>query len=140
MNEQQASIPPASKNRNRIPLCVVYGLFAVAGAVIPWYFNIVWMRETGSLLTPAALVAGGFITPLTSSLTTDFFIGTTPVLVWMVLEARRLGMRHAWVYVLGTFAIAFAFACPLFLMMRESRLNGLSNRSSELARSEGWRP
>ena len=105
------------------PLAIFYGIFAAAGAVIPWYFNIVWMRETGSLLTPSALVAGGFVNPLTSSLTTDFFIGTTPVLVWMVIEARRLGMRHSWAYIVGTFAIAFAFTCPFFLMMRELKLN-----------------
>ena len=106
------------------PLAIFYGVFAAAGAVVPWYFNMVWMRESGSLLTPSALVAGGFVTPLTSSLTSDFFIGTTPVLVWMVVEARRLGMRHWWAYVVGTFAIAFAFTCPLFLMMRELKLNG----------------
>jgi hypothetical protein len=111
------------KHKTVTPLAIFYGTFAAAGAVTPWYFNIVWMRQTGSLLTPSALLAGGFITPLTSSLTTDFFIGTTPVLVWMVVEARRLGMRHSWAYVLGTFAIAFAFTCPLFLMMRELKLN-----------------
>lgn len=111
------------KHKKVTPLAVVFGIFAAAGAVVPWYFNIVWMCETGSLLTPSALVAGGFTNPLTSSLTSDFFIGTTPVLVWMVVEARRLGMRHWWVYVVGTFAIAFAFTCPLFLMMRELKLN-----------------
>ena len=31
-------------------------------------------------------------------------------------------MRHLWVYVLGTFLVAFAFACPLFLLVREVRL------------------
>jgi len=105
------------------PLAMFYGVFAAAGVVVPWYFNIVWMRGSGSHLTPSALVAGGFATPLTSSLTTDFFIGTIPVLVWMVVEARRLRMRHWWMYVVGTFLVAFAFTCPLFLMMREIRLN-----------------
>ena len=104
-------------------LTVFYGVFAAAGAVIPWYFNIVWMRQSGELLTPYALLAGGFVTPLTSSLTSDFFIGTIPVLVWMVVEARRLRMRHWWLYVVGTFLVAFAFTCPLFLMLREIKLN-----------------
>ena len=104
------------------PLMVFYGIFAVAGAVVPWYFNIRYMRETGEMLTPQAWVAGGFINPLTGSITSDFLIGTTPVLVWMVVEARRLGMRHWWFYVVTTFLVAFAFACPLFLLMREVRL------------------
>jgi Terpene cyclase DEP1 len=104
------------------PLMVFYGACAVAGAIVPWYFNIRHMRESGELLTPQAWVAGGFINPLTGSITSDFLIGTTPVLVWMVIESRRLGMRHAWFYVVTTFLVAFAFACPLFLLMRETRI------------------
>jgi hypothetical protein len=74
------------------------------------------------LLTPQAWVTGGFTNALTGSITSDFLIGTTPVLVWMVIEARRLEMRRAWFYVVTTFLVAFAFACPLFLLMRELRL------------------
>lgn len=87
------------------PLMVFYGAFAAAGAVVPWYFNIRYMVETGEFITPHGLIAGGFVTSLASSLTSDFLIGTTPVLVWMVVEARRLGMRHRWAYVAGTFLI-----------------------------------
>jgi hypothetical protein len=104
------------------PLMVFYGAFAVAGAIVPWYFNIRHMREAGELLTPQAWVTGGFINALTGSITSDFLIGTTLVLVWMVIEARRLEMRRAWFYVVTTFLVAFAFACPLFLLMRELRL------------------
>jgi hypothetical protein len=104
------------------PLMIFYGAFAAAGAVIPWYFNLRHMQESGELLTPQGWLAGGFINPLTGSITSDFLIGTIPVLVWMVIEARRLPMRHSWFYVLTTFLIAFAFSCPLFLLMREIRL------------------
>jgi Protein of unknown function DUF2834 len=103
------------------PLMAFYGAFAAVGAVVPWYFNIRYMRESGELLTPQAWIAGGFINSLTGSITTDFLIGTTPVLVWMVVEARRLGMRHWWFYVITAFLVAFAFACPLFLLIREAR-------------------
>lgn len=106
-------------------LQAVYLLFAVAGAIVPWYFNIRYVVDTGEMITPHGLIAGGFVTPLSSSLTSDFLIGTTPVLIWMVVEARRLGMRHWWVYVVLTFLIAFAFACPLFLFMRERRFQTL---------------
>lgn len=104
------------------PMMVFYGLFAAAGAVVPWYFNLRFMRESGEMLTPQRWVAEGFATTLMGSITSDFLIGTIPVLVWMVVEARRLGMRYIWVYVLGTFLLAFAFTCPLFLLMREVHL------------------
>lgn len=103
----------------------IYGMFAVAGAVVPWYFNVQHMRSTGELLTPQEWLAGGFVNSLSGSITTDFLIGAIPVLAWMVVEARRLGMRHRWVYVVGTIFVAFAFTCPLFLLMREVRLQEL---------------
>jgi Terpene cyclase DEP1 len=106
-------------------LMAFYGTFAIAGAIVPWYFNIRYMRESGELLTPQMWLAGGFVNSLTGSITTDFLIGTIPVLVWMIVEARRLGMRHLWFYVVTTFLIAFAFSCPLFLLMREVRLRAM---------------
>jgi hypothetical protein len=63
------------------PLQAFYGAFAAAGAIVPWYFNIRYMRESGALLTPQAWLAGGFINALTGSITSDFLIGTTPGLV-----------------------------------------------------------
>lgn len=74
------------------PLIVFYGLFTVAGAVIPWYFNLRFMRESGEMLTPQRWLAEGFATSLMGSVTSDFLIGTLPVLVWMVVEARRLAL------------------------------------------------
>ena len=42
---------------------VFYAACAVAGAVVPWYFNIRHMRESGELLTPQAWLADGFVSP-----------------------------------------------------------------------------
>ncbi len=122
-----------SEPRGVTPLMAVYGAFAAAGAVVPWYFNVQHMRESGELLTPRAWLAAGFVSPLAGSITSDFLIGSVPVLVWMVVEARRLGMRHRWVYVVTTFLVAFALTCPLFLLLREVRLR-------ELRRGDGARP
>ena len=36
--------------------------------------------------------------------------------------ARRIGMRHAWIYPVLTFTVALGFAFPLFLFMRERHL------------------
>jgi hypothetical protein len=115
------------------PLMVFYASFAAAGAIVPWFFNIKYMQQSAKLLTPVAWLMGGFINPLTGSITSDFLIGTTPVLVWMVVEARRLAMKRWWFYVVTTFLVAFAFACPLFLLMREARLRATPQDDSRLA-------
>lgn len=43
-------------------------------------------------------------------------------LVFMVAEARRLGMRFLWVYVVLTFAVAISVALPAFLIARQLHL------------------
>ena len=40
----------------------------------------------------------------------------------MVVEARRLGIRFVWLYVILGFAIAISVTFPLFLIAREMRL------------------
>jgi hypothetical protein len=111
----------------RSKLAVFYGLFCIPGAIVPWYFNLQHSFAAGALLSPQELIAGGFVTPLASSLTSDFLIGTVPVLVWMAVEARRLKMRNWWAYIVLTFLVAFALSCPLFLMLRELKLRSAAD-------------
>ena len=46
--------------------------------------------------------------------------------VLIVVEARRLGMRRAWLYIVLSGVTAFAFTFPLFLAMRQRRLTALA--------------
>lgn len=114
------------KRKPITPLMGFYLACAVAGAIVPWYFNVQHILHSDVPFTVASWLQAGMATPLSRSITTDFLIGTTPVLVWMVVEGRRLKMRFLWAYVLFTFLIAFAFTCPLFLFFRERKLMGHS--------------
>ena len=49
--------------------------------------------------------------------------------VWMVIEARRLGMSGVWAYVAGFLIIGIGVAAPLFLIQRERRLAFLNQAS-----------
>ena len=60
--------------------------------------------------------------PAVTSLTVDLGIAAVAGSVLIVVEARRLGMRHAWVYLVLAGVTAFAFAFPLFLANRERAL------------------
>ena len=106
----------------------IYAALAVAGLVIPWYFNLQFMRAAGGQFALGAFVAGGYANPAAASLTSDLTVGATAFLIWMIAEARRLGMRYAWVYAVLLFGVAFGFACPLFLFMRERHLQAIGGR------------
>ena len=47
------------------------------------------------------------------------------MVVWMVAEARRLGIRFVWIYVVLGALIAISVTAPLFLVARERRLQEL---------------
>jgi Terpene cyclase DEP1 len=111
-------------------LQLFYLFFAIGGLIIPWYYNIQQVLQTGKAFTLADYFNAGFSSPLASSITTDFFIGTTPVLVWMYLEGKRLRIKGMWAIIAGTFLVAFAFTCPLFLFLRERKMAGLGHPNS----------
>ncbi len=91
-------------------------VLAVIGLLVTWTFNLQFMRETGGF------VRGGYANAASTSLSNDLLTGCVAFPTFSYFEARRLGMRHWWVFPVLTFGIAFAFAFPLFLFLRERRL------------------
>ncbi len=100
-----------------------YLLAAVVGAIVPWYFNLQAIAEEGDKFTPAAFFLVGFQgSAMLGSVAADFWIGSMVSLVWMVAECRRLRMPRLWLYIVVTFAVAWACSLPLFLYFRQRHL------------------
>jgi hypothetical protein len=111
-------------------LAWLYLALAVAGGVLPWLANLDYMREYGSSFDIGVFVALANANPAAQSLSRDLLVGASAITIWMVIESRRLAMRHLWLVLLSSVTVAFAFAAPLFLFLRERRL-------AELAREAG---
>jgi hypothetical protein len=60
--------------------------------------------------------------PASRSITVDLFFLGLAVFVWMVLEARRLGLRGVWLYLLFGMLVAISVTVPIFLINRERAL------------------
>jgi hypothetical protein len=104
---------------------VFYGALAAVGLFATWYFNLRFMAESGGSFSALEFVRAGYANSASSSLTNDLLVGTLAFLVWSLAEARRLEMRHWWVFPVLTFGVAFALAYPAFLFARERRLQAL---------------
>ncbi|MHC2999136.1 DUF2834 domain-containing protein [Microbacterium sp. HJ5] len=104
------------------PLAVVFLLLAVAGLIGTWYFNVLAIVELRDFV--GDLVTSG---PAVSSISVDLLVVAVAGSVFIIAEARRLGMRFGWLYVAGAAVTAFAFTFPLFLAMRERRRVELAN-------------
>ena len=103
-------------------LAWLYLALAVAGGVLPWMANLDYMKAYGSSFDISQFVQLANANPAAQSLSRDLLIGASAITIWMVVESRRLQMRHLWVVLLSSVTIAFAFAAPLFLFLRERRL------------------
>ena len=108
--------------KNHTPIMYVYLGFSVLGFFIPWYYNLQFMM-TGETFTPQKFIAAGMVSPLASSLTTDFMICASALFTFIIVESRRLKMKNMWIIYVSTFLIGIAFAAPLFLYLRERKLN-----------------
>lgn len=101
---------------------VFYLALSCAGLLLTWYHNIAFMQAYGSAFVLGPFLDGMFANHASSSISWDLTIGCTAFIIWMLHEAKTIGMKHVWIYVVLTLGIAFAFAAPLFLFMRERHL------------------
>ena len=110
--------------KNWTPLALTWLVLAIVGLIGTWTFNALAIVQMRDFI--GDWVGSG---PAVSSLTVDLLVVAVAGCILIVVESRRLGMRFAVIYIVAGAVIAFAFAFPLFLAMRERRLAA--------ARSEG---
>jgi len=104
----------------------LYLALAISGAVLPWLANLDFIREYGSSFDLGIFVQLANANPAASSLSRDLAIGATAVVIWIVQESKRLQMRGLPWVLLSCVTLAFAFGAPLFLYLRERRLEELA--------------
>ena len=102
-------------------LIALYAVLAAAALVATWSQNLQFfaLPDNGGIL--------GFIrmanaNPAAASLANDILFVCLAAFAFMVVEARRLGIRFVWVYILLSLGIAVSVMFPLFLIARQLRL------------------
>ena len=128
--------------RSRLLLCLAYLAAAVLAMFGTWTQNVAYIRpEEGSVL--GFIYATGrfwpetLVTPASTSITVDLAVLLLPLIAFMVIEARRLGIRFVWLYVALGFLVAISVTFPLFLIAREWRLAKAGEASADLGLSRG---
>ncbi|PCH64017.1 MAG: hypothetical protein COC19_00365 [SAR86 cluster bacterium] len=103
-------------------LQITYGLLAVIGVCVTWYFNL-QPRET-------SYIADLYSTSASASFTNDLGVVITAFLIWSFIETKRLQMSYKlWTAMfVFTFVIAAAMTVPLFLLLRERRLLAMDQK------------
>jgi hypothetical protein len=103
---------------SRKTLVVIYGLTAVVGLVATWIHNATYLH-LGFVPAYVQFWRETLTTPASASVTIDLICVAFAIVLWMLLEARRIGLRYVWLYVLAGFVVALSVAVALFLLQRE---------------------
>ncbi len=107
----------------------VYLILSLLGAVLPTLANIEFVRTYGPSFDFKLFLNLASNNPAAQSLSRDLFVGSTAVLIWIFSESNRLKMKNLWIVILTTFTIAFAFSAPLFLFLRELRIEEMNRET-----------
>lgn len=105
----------------RKTLCFVYGIIGLLALVGTWGNNLQYMG-LGFIGFQVRFWEDTLANPASRSITVDLLFIALAATVWMLLEARRLGMRVPWLYVVGSLLIAASVMFPLFMINRERTL------------------
>lgn len=112
--------------RNRQYLCLFYGLIATVAFIAVWVEVLGHFGSVPGVSDFAAAVVR-FITDTQANrasrtVTIEVLLLSLAAMTFMVLEARRLGIRFVWAYVALGFVLAISVTLPLFLIARERHL------------------
>jgi len=108
-------------SRARRLLCVFYGLIALTALVMTWSQNLLYFQG------PNPTGFGQYLLDLkvngaARSFTVDIGLFLLAATGLMAVEARKVGMKFVWLYVIFGFLIAISVTFPLFLIAREIHL------------------
>ncbi len=103
----------------------VFLILAILGVCYTWYFNIQFYMtaEDTSLLNYIAQTKTTFPA---RSFSADLLVVVLTFFAWYIPESLRLKIKYWWVLIPLTFLVAIAFTFPLFLYMRQSKLDQLN--------------
>jgi hypothetical protein len=99
-----------------------YAVVALAALWATWGQNLQYVWATGEPSALNQFLPDLRANPAARSISVDIGLFLLAAVAFMVIEARRLGVRWVWIYVLFSFLVAISVTFPLFMIARELRL------------------
>jgi Terpene cyclase DEP1 len=99
----------------------LYLLLAILGFIAPYYFFVSFLLRYGP--DGQIFLQQLFATPISTFFAVDLLLASVVFLRFIWQESRRYAMADTWLSVLALFLGGLSFALPLFLYLRQFRLD-----------------
>lgn len=111
---------------------IKHGFFIVIGIAalfLTWPHAFDWMRAGGNIMNPIQFFADAMKPGGTAAfLSIDMAIAWTVFMIWVVFDAKRIGMGYKWGwFFVGLSYIGVSMAFPIYLVTRERFLDRRGN-------------
>ena len=107
----------------------LYLCLCVLGVVLPYWQFVPWQMNHG--LNLSLFVSELFSTRIGAFFGLDAIVSALVLFVFIASEGRRLSIRASWIPVLATLAVGVSLGFPLFLYMRQLKMEGQASLSSK---------
>ncbi len=99
-------------------LCILYAVIAIAALITTQINNIAFFQQAdnGGMM---GFINALYANPAAASIANDVLFYAFAGCVFMTVEARRIGVRYIWVYILLSFLVAISVTFPIFLIARQ---------------------
>jgi Protein of unknown function DUF2834 len=119
----------------------VYYVAGIAATVIGYYFNLKYVNDYsqgshnaiwGDHGSWKEFIQLGWANPAVSSASSDYYIMSLVVLaLFVIVDGRRRGVRHAWLYVLFVLTASSTFAWAFYLATVERKRRATASETPE---------
>lgn len=99
----------------------VYLLLCVLGAIVPYWQLVPWVIEHG--LNLSLLLQELFSTRIGAFFGLDVVVSAFVLFVFVFAEGRRISVPHLWLPILATCLVGVSLGLPLFLYLRQCRID-----------------
>lgn len=107
----------------------IFLAIAILGLCYTWYYNILFFLEHDNT-SIVYFFEMAQINYAGKSFGADLTVVVLTFFVWYIPDARKLKVKLWWILIPLTFLIAIAFAFPMYLFMRERRLEQIKATES----------
>lgn len=99
----------------------LYSILSLLGVALPLSQLIPWLLQHG--LNLPLLIDQAFGERISAFAWLDVVVSAVVLLVFILWEGRRIGMKNLWIPIVGLFSIGVSLGLPLFLLLREIHLS-----------------
>jgi len=98
----------------------IYAVLCVVGAIVPYAVFLPFVREHG--LDMGLILRELFANRVSASFAADVILSSVAFWAFVAIEGKRAGVPRLWLPVAANVLVGLSLGLPLFLYMRERRL------------------